>query len=192
VTANAGQSEAKGVELALTVRPVEGLSIDNNVNYIDSRYTDYPGASCLHQVAPYSTPYEQGTACAAATNNLKGVPLGFVPQWSGNTTINYITPIMDGLKLDVTGSVEWRTKMWLSPQYALPYGLANGMEKYHLRIAVGAEDDSWTLALVGRNLTNTLTSNSNGTLWNLEAGKVETAFYLDETRNISIQGTVRF
>ena len=188
ITRNAGVAESKGVEIELNFRPTDGLSINNNVNYIDARFTDFPGAGCP-AAGPYFKP-----GCAPATNNNAGLPLQFVPQWSGNSNINFMMPIMEDLKIDVVGAVEWRSRTWRNPNYAAPYGDFDPYAKFNLRIGVGAEDDSWEVAFVGENLTNTLVDVGGATLWGGFAlgGPLETEVFLDEPRNISVQGTLRF
>ncbi len=189
VTRNAGEAESKGVELQVDIYPIENLIISNSVNYLNSAYTDFPGGACIGATSPYYS----GPGCTPATNNDKGVPLQFVPQWSGNTSITYTMPLENELKLDVTGSIDWRTKMWLAPTYALPYGLERGASKLNLRIGVGDRDDAWSIAVVARNLTNRLTTNSSATYWGLESGKpAEVEIFPEEPRNIALQASVKF
>ena len=44
ITQNAATARVKGIEMELAGRPVEGLDLFANVNYLDAYYTDYPSA----------------------------------------------------------------------------------------------------------------------------------------------------
>jgi len=61
--ANAGDAEIKGFEVEASLRPVEGLSIDGSLSYIDFKYTSInpsaggpsnPGGPQLDDVTPYT------------------------------------------------------------------------------------------------------------------------------------------
>ena len=64
-------SEPEGVEAELGLRPVDGLSLQGNVTYIDARLME-----------------DQNTG-AVATSGLKGDRIPFVPKWMGGASAQY-------------------------------------------------------------------------------------------------------
>ncbi|HEU4957268.1 MAG TPA: TonB-dependent receptor, partial [Sphingomicrobium sp.] len=68
---NAGNLRHQGFEFDGTIKPVRGLSLFASVAYLDSEFTDYDQAAALPGFPP-------GT-----TQDLKGKPATFAPEWSG-------------------------------------------------------------------------------------------------------------
>jgi len=52
VTANVGTQEAKGVELEVVARPIQGLTLSGSYGYVDSEYKDFKNCSVIANPAP--------------------------------------------------------------------------------------------------------------------------------------------
>lgn len=92
----------------------------------------------------------------------------------------------------MTGIVAGRSKYFDSDNQSPIFGIQKGYAKVDLRVQLGAQDDSWHVAFVGKNLTNQLTT---GSAFNLPAPITATPraiLYLEPTRNISVEAGFKF
>jgi outer membrane receptor protein involved in Fe transport len=69
---NVPKSDIKGAELEATYRPVEGLSINPAITYLDSQVVQYTGVDII-----------------GLTTNFAGTTLPFTPKWSGVFNVDY-------------------------------------------------------------------------------------------------------
>ncbi len=79
---NAGKLETKGIEVDLSVNPVEGLSLNAGLAYVDATFKDYTGAACY----PGQT-VAQG--CVGGVQDLSGSELPNSPNWTVTLTGRY-------------------------------------------------------------------------------------------------------
>jgi iron complex outermembrane receptor protein len=129
---NAASAEIKGVELELTVRPIEPIEFWLSGSYIDSEYKEFVDAS---------------------GNDLSGNSLARTPKYMLNTGIEASTPIADALHLRGRVEYQWQDDMPWGVEntiYEDAYGLLNA------RLGVGSESGRWEVALYGKNLTDEL------------------------------------
>ncbi|GAY19994.1 TonB-dependent receptor [Sphingobium fuliginis] len=176
VTNNAASATSKGVEGTLEIAPATGFRLSSSIAYADVTYDDYPGAACLAGAPP---------SCTPATNNLAGYPLFGSSKWSGTVQGNYETSLGSGLRLALQGTMMFRSSFVSSFDYSPVYGIQHAYQKYDASIEIGSEDDRWTVALIGRNLTDKRTESFNYVF----AGVVHA---LEEPRSIAIQTRLRF
>ena len=195
-TSNAASATSTGVEASLSWRPIPEIRFSAAGAYIDAKYDDFPGAPCraTQPASVCSTTAPVGAPNNQANNNAKGIPLNFTPKWSGEFQTDITIPLSSGLALSFTGVAKHRGRVWIDTAYSPVYGIEPAHTKFDARIALNGEDDRWSIALVGTNLTNKLTAGQTY-LWPLETGpggqRVAGAF-IDEGRTISAQATVRF
>jgi len=155
VVGNAAKAIVRGVELESRLRITEAVAVNASLAYLDALYRDFPGAACNEQ---------QIQALAAAsgsrqgcTQDLSGQPLQFSPQWSAQLGLDYHTRISDGLQLlagiNLHYSADQEVTLDQNPLLAQP---AN--TKLNARLEVAHQDGRWSLALLGKNLTNERTT----------------------------------
>ncbi|RIA37987.1 iron complex outermembrane receptor protein [Hephaestia caeni] len=184
ITTNAAGAHSRGVETTVQWRPFDGLNLSSSAAYTKAEYDDYPGAGCI-QLQPAS--------CSQATNNLEGFSLLYVPKWSGNVKAQYSRPISDDLKVGLTMQSTFKSRHFISTDYSPAYGVQKGHAKLDARLELGQVDDRWTVALIGTNLTNKVTSPFAfvypGIFTTSGARLIR---YIDEPRALSIEGTLRF
>ena len=77
---NAGSVENKGVEFDADWAPVDWMSVNAAVGYLDSKFKEYPNATCL----PY--PAQVDPAC---TQDLAGERPAFAPEWQASTGLQF-------------------------------------------------------------------------------------------------------
>jgi outer membrane receptor protein involved in Fe transport len=181
---NAGKSRTTGFELEGTFRATDALTLSSAIGYNDGKYVEYAGAPC----------YAGQTAalgCVADQQDLTGEQLPYNPKWSGNVGFGYSLPIMDGMKLGFDGRASYSGKFWAN---TTNNPLARQDE--YIRVDGGMrfyrDDDSWEIALIGRNLTNEryavyATDKPGGPS---TGGQI--LGVVNRPREILLQGTVRF
>jgi iron complex outermembrane receptor protein len=85
-------------------------------------------------------------------------PLVQAPAWGGIVGAEYTTEI-GGLRVAGGGDVSFRSKLWArqpsTPRTATdPLYLLPGVQRLNAHFTVSSADDSWSVSLIGRNLTD--------------------------------------
>lgn len=174
LTKNAADATSKGVEIELTARLARPLTFRGALGYLDAKYDDFPGALCL---------YRDGPPPPGCVENIGGTRIPRAPEWSASGGFDLDQPIGDNLRLvgNITGS--YRSGIYLDDNLN-PASYQGSFVKIDARLGIGAFDGGWEVALVGRNLTNELTSSyALGTPF---AAGME-SFSIDPPRVIGIQ-----
>jgi len=127
---------SKGADLDfLWFTPVRGLSVQSGLSYAKTKYGKQPVAN------------DPGNALAL----LPGSRMSLAPEWSASGSVTYETPVGDNLKarfnVGAKYSSDYNTGSDLfPPKVQKDYTLVNA------RVALGTEDDKWTIELWGQNL----------------------------------------
>lgn len=128
ITLNGGAAHSKGIELEITARPTERLQLQANMSVQEAVY-------------------EAGTLSTGL--KLDRIPLA--PSFTGLISADYRIPLGWG-SLSLFGEYTRRGSMYLnadnSPEAHVSYGLFNA------RITLAGNDQRWSVALWGKNLTN--------------------------------------
>ncbi len=135
---NAGDAEIKGVELETEFRPIDRLSFDASVSYIDFAYT---------RIDP------QAGGPTRPTGPQLGDSIPNTPEWKYSVGVQYEAPVGGG---SVTPRLDWS---WQDKQFAsVTSNPLNRIGSYGLLNArVGfkpSEDSTWEGAFEVTNLTN--------------------------------------
>lgn len=129
---------SKGVDVDfIWFTPVRGLSIQSGLSYAKTQYGDD------------AIPNDPTNALAL----LPGSPLSLAPEWSGSGSITYEHQVGDTMKarfnVGAKYSSDYNTGSDLfPPKEQKAYTLVNA------RVALGSQDDHWTVELWGQNLFN--------------------------------------
>ena len=148
---NAAAAKVEGFEADFNYRtPFEGLSIYGAAAYNKARYSSFPGAPCYNGQTP-----AQGCTIVGGnpTQNLAGKPVARSPEWNLSGGFDFDTPIGTSMKLGLTGGVT-HSSSYLTDTTGAPNGRQPAYTLLDGSIRLGAEDDRWQLALIGRNLSN--------------------------------------
>jgi iron complex outermembrane receptor protein len=161
---NAGESITQGFELDGRWAITERLTLGGAIAYLDATYDNFTGATCTipQSVDPVNNPgclRDDGSNISAGESggqDLSDEDLLFAPEWSGNLNATYIYPIGSNLELltsvDVNYSDEYYSSLDLDPNTKHDdYTLVNA------RIALSSADGQWSVALLGKNLTDETT-----------------------------------
>ncbi|WP_116367313.1 TonB-dependent receptor [Parahaliea mediterranea] len=145
ITGNAASATTEGVEMDFAWLPLENLTVTGSASYLDAYYDDYPGAACL-----WNNP-----DCDVSSNNIGGTYLPRANRVNGTLTLNH-EQLLGNMRLDSRLELVYNGKRALIETLA-PQGVQGGFTKINLRLALSPESDRWTLALVGKNLTDKTT-----------------------------------
>lgn len=158
-TLNAGQLNAKGIELEFAFRPrgpLEGFWLDGNLVYNDTRFKDFKNAPCYVgqpiEAAPTGTPGLCAPVTAGSTirqQNVSGFRTIGSPPWQLNATIGYERPVG---QFRVMGQAHYRyvgkTQFTVGTN---PITVQNAYSTVDLSAGFGAEDRNWMLKAYVRN-----------------------------------------
>ena len=178
---NAGAANSKGVEFTGAWTPVHDLRINASMAYLDAKYVDFPGGPCIYP----------NLSCNLATNNDAGTVFPFASKWSGNVGADYTWHLPDDLTL--TGTLltiirsSYFTESSLDPASRQP-----AYAKLDARLELAGPGEHWSIALIGRNLTDEHTW-SFSYFWPFDAPTpAHREKYLQETRVVGIEARAKF
>lgn len=194
---NAGQSTIQGVELDGRWAVTERLTLGGSLAYLDTEYDDFKGATCtvLQATDPLNNPgclNDDGTNIVPGEvggQDLSGETLLFAPEWGANLNVAYVYPVGDNMELstsvDVNYSDEYYSALDLDPNTK-----HDDFTKVNARIALGSMDGNWSVALIGKNLTDETTQ-----VWRNDVALTDSNSYFavpERPRSIAIQARYRF
>jgi iron complex outermembrane receptor protein len=200
-TQNAAGARVRGAELNLRYRVVPEVTLNASVGYNKTRFTDFKGAQCWNG-QPKSTngvtptnpadpllPYAGGRLCTNGVQDLSGSPL---PLSADLTAIYGVT-----WEHQIGSSGQWSLQLTAEGHYSSkyytavnenPFGLQKPFQFFNLSGRL--HSDTWDLALIGKNVTNTIygVSGTEPTL----AAPGQTVIYVGQPREIVLQLTRKF
>jgi len=159
IVGNAAESTSTGFEAEGRWIATSYLDFGLSLGYLDSSYDDFPGAPCTITQLSSADPVAAGCIGYTAANpglgltNQKGETAGRSPEWTGTFAANVHFPIGNTMvfkgSLDVLYEDELNEKA--SPNYQDSY------YKINARLALASAEDTWEIALVGKNLNDEAT-----------------------------------
>jgi iron complex outermembrane receptor protein len=184
LTKNAAEARSQGVEVVSTA-DFGPLRIDVAGAYNDAKFTDYPGAACTQ------AQLDAGCVNGVTPVNAAGRRFAFVPKWSGRAQAAYTIPVGDGMKATLTGAVYFSSKYFVDSGTFNPrIGIQDAYQKVDVRAELADNADRWSLAIVGKNITDEITS-SGVYPWPFGTPPLN-VYTIDEPSSWSLQASVRF
>lgn len=134
---NVPESRAYGVDMDLTWRPIEGLSLIGSATYLNTEIDNY-----------------NGTGPDGLPRLYDGVAFPYAAEWQASGTIVYDREISSGLGFQAALNGRWQsdTAADLGDQSTFEidsYGLVNAS------VGIHAMNDRWAIQIWGRNITDT-------------------------------------
>ncbi len=153
VVGNAAESEIYGFETDFTVVLTDELTVDGALAYLDTEYKEYPNAACtISQI-------ESGICDAnGGFQDLSGTKLQFAPDWSGNIGVAYDTSLTNRLDIALRLDALYTDDILIGPD-GDPAVTEDSYWKINARIALKSANGKWSLAVIGKNLTDETTFN---------------------------------
>jgi outer membrane receptor protein involved in Fe transport len=198
---NAGEAISQGVELDGRILLSDRLSVGGAVAYLDAYYDDFTGATCTipQAIAPLENPGCLGpdgenlttplTPDNPGGQDLEDETLLFAPDWSASLYAQYVIPLGSTMELvngvDINYTDEFYSALDLDPNTK-----HDDATRINARIALASVDDTWMVALVGKNLTDEKTY-----FWNNDVPFTGSNSYFglpERPRSIALQARYRF
>lgn len=153
---NAGKLRTQGIEgdFNWRVSATPGLSIRGAVAYNDVQYMDYVG-QCYSGQTIAAGCNQQLVAGAYTAQNYDGRTPPKAPKFAGRLGASYERELSSSATLRLSGDVS-RTAKYNFTDTLRPDGVQPAYTKVDASISVSGPEDRWTLALIGKNLTNEL------------------------------------
>jgi len=198
VVGNAGEAISQGVEVDGRWLLTERFTLGASAAYLDAYYDDFTTASCTNAqwADPANNPgclREDGSNIApresGGAQDLTDENLLFSPEWSANLNAEYVAPIGDNLELRLNADVNY-TDEFDSAQDLDPNTRHDSATKVNARIALASVADTWSIALIGKNLTDETTH-----VWRNDVPTTNSNSYFgvpERPRSIAIQARYRF
>ncbi|NIB42308.1 TonB-dependent receptor [Pseudomaricurvus alkylphenolicus] len=185
LTTNAGETTSQGLEVDGQVLLAENLLMRYAFSYLDATYDKYDGAACT--VAQSAT----WTGVGSCTQDLKGEPTKFSPEWSGNLGLEYHTELTSSIELKAGIDLQYMEDYHATSDND-PVIMQESFTKVNARVQIAGED-TWTLAILGKNLTDETVSNAPNDIPLGGFGFAGSYFhFLDAPRSYELQATYNF
>lgn len=176
VTGNAAKVRSRGVELEGDLRPVSFFSVGGNVALLDAKYQSYLGP-CIYNAS-----------CPLGYSDLSGYRLTRAPKWKWTAYAQVDAPLSDALQFSARGQVNY-TGLTNYQDTQNPATMMPAYTTVDARVAVTNKAQGWDVAVVGRNLTNTIS-------WSQAFGLPEisgaTGVFINPGRTITLQVSKNF
>lgn len=170
---NAGSVSVKGLEADFNWQtPMEGLSLRGAAAYTRARYTDYTAPCWNSQTAA------QGCTLVIAgqpSQDLAGTAVPNAPDWALNGGFTFTTPVGSGMKVTLSGDANY-SDSYVTDSKNTPFSRSPSRTLLDASVSIGADDDRWELAFLGKNLSNKYYWNDSQGLFPAPPGRVEDRF----------------
>jgi iron complex outermembrane receptor protein len=150
------------------------------IGYSDAHYISFPNSQCLvGQVA--------AEGCVGGVQNLSGAPLSRAPAWSVLAGLSYDKAVSNDWKAGVTVDTRCSTGYFIGTNNN-PYGWQGDYQT--LDATFRLYDAKWEVALIGRNLTDTIYATTGGD--KPLGGRGDVIAGIGRPREVILQATRRF
>ena len=144
---NAASAKVQGFEADFTYRtPLDGLTLNGALAYNDSKFKSFPGAPCYNG-------QNVAEGCVAGTQQLDGQIVPRSPKLNIQGGFNYETAVSDNLKFGLNSGFN-HSSSYLTDASNAPGSRQKSFTMFDASARIGAENDMWQLAFIGRNLGN--------------------------------------
>ncbi|WNC73880.1 TonB-dependent receptor [Thalassotalea psychrophila] len=175
---NAAESVSQGIEVDGSFLLTDNLTLSGSFSYLDSYYEDYANGPCSAEV--------QATGMEICDLTDETTP--FAPELSSSLFLDYITEIGTNMELFLQLNVNYMDDVFLDTDLD-PNVMQEAHTKVNARIALASIEETWELALIGKNLTDETTFSAGLDVPLVAGGYMG---YTDAPRTVSVQGTYRF
>lgn len=144
---NIPKSDVKGFEIEMSIRPTQGLVINNTFTYLDATIKEFTGINS-----------------GGISANFAGANVPYTPKYQFGSNIDYEFPVSDSLNAFLGTSLNFRSKTVATiggetnpAGVTSPVTTVFGIDDYvliDLRAGVAAADDSWRVSVWGKNVGN--------------------------------------
>ncbi|WP_404340957.1 TonB-dependent receptor [Pseudoalteromonas mariniglutinosa] len=182
---NGAQSSSRGVEIDGRWLLTDNWQLSGNVAYLDFSWDEFKGAKCF--TSAMFTPNH--VEPSGVTCDLSGATGAYAPKWSGSVNLDYTKELTAAMEL--TFNIESVFKASYYTNYDLnPFTEQSGYGKINMRLGLMNYDNGWSLALLGKNLSDKYTSSYSTDMSFSPAGMY--AMWVEPGRTVALQVGYRF
>lgn len=183
---NASGATTQGVEADMRWAVDDHFTLSGAVAYLDFAFTDFPQGQCF---------FGQVSDVPGGFCSYTGKRNQLTPKWSGNLNGDFSHEIDSSMKIGINLNADFSSSYISAPNLD-PRTKQDGYVKMGARLSLGHVDDNWTIALVGRNLTNERIKQTAGnaplaTTFTGNRGVAYNAIY-ERPRNIALSFDMKF
>jgi len=163
-TINAGGAKTYGIDFDAAFRPhsVEGLELNASINWNKGTYTELDNIPCWsgQTVALGCIGTPNSETGLNTTQDISGTPLIRAPQWQATFGFSYEMPVASDYKLVLTNSNQYSSRFvtFLATGRPNRDNYQGSFLKSDLSLALRSPEDRWELAVLGKNITDKVTS----------------------------------
>ncbi|HEY8352664.1 MAG TPA: TonB-dependent receptor [Sphingomonadales bacterium] len=158
---NAASSRVKGVEFEGRFSATDNLSLYGSVAYSDSKYLEYiagcyntqTAAQGCNVVVDAGADGIEGTADDTLAQSLAGQRRPRAPKWTFTAGFDYVAPLANDWNFGINGHARYSDKYNVTENNNIA-GMQDSFWILDAGVRVVSPEDTWQVALVGRNLTN--------------------------------------
>jgi iron complex outermembrane receptor protein len=190
VVGNAAESEVKGLELDGSIALTEQFTLNASMAYLDAEYKSFPDAACSEpQVIDWIA---AGGVRSNCLQDLSGESLQFSPEIAGSIALEYFTSITNAIDLRITADVNYSDEFQVAADLD-PVLEQDSFTKINARIELAGSDGIWSIAVLGKNLTDERTSTWGNDVPLAGQGFSQTYFqHIDAPRSFVVQAAYNF
>jgi len=181
---NAGKATSVGLEIDGRWRMSESLSFSGSLGYLDFQWDEFSGAKCFNSLIHTPTNMDADGSC-----DMKGRENAYTPEWSAAVSAEHVVSLGADLELRSSVDLAFMDNHYVAADLN-PTLEQSAYTKIDARIALSHADDSWELALVGKNLTDKRTVNYGADVSFFGGGAY--GVMTEPPRTISLQGRYSF
>lgn len=183
---NASGAKTQGIEADMRWALDEHFTLSGAVAYLDFEFTNFLNGQCYFQQVP---------DVAGGFCNYTGKRNAVTPKWTGNLNGDFSHDLGGNLKLGINLNADYSSS-YIAAANLDPRTRQGGYVKMGARLSLGHVDDNWSIALIGRNLTNERIKQTAGALplattFTRNTGVAYSAIY-DRPRNIALSFDMKF
>lgn len=158
---NAAKSTIEGVEFdaSYLVESVPGLILFVGGNYNDAEFDDFDSATCYtgQTIALGCDQNQDPVTGRFGSQDLSGEPLDKAPEWSGFVGFDYTHQMSSGYTLALGATVNYSDDYWTVVSRPDDSTQQDSYTKTSASISLRSPNDTWELALIGKNLEDEIT-----------------------------------
>ncbi|GAA6150590.1 TonB-dependent receptor [Pseudoteredinibacter isoporae] len=154
--ANVPESRTQGFEMDLNWLPMDGLTIQAGLSYLDAEVTEAPTLNNLRGINPDPSVNDAAILAGSGFVDALGAPLNAgsdlsqAPQWSYNGLLAYEFDLSETLMMRLQSSYSWVDEQFA--QLADSNAQYGPVRALNARVSVEQSDGKWQLSFWGRNL----------------------------------------
>lgn len=182
---NAASATTQGIEIDTRLAVNENFSLSGALAWLDFEFDDFENGQCT-QAQRIANPEREFCDYSGFSNQ-------YVADFSGYLSGTYVNEIFEGLYLEATLDMVFTTDY--NPSQNLdPLVEQSGYTKFNSRLELSNVDDSWSIALIGKNLTdeNIVTYANDAPLATGLTQSISHYGFVEPPRTLAIQGTYNF